>query len=195
MRTLTSTGVVAILASVGACGPADRPVPTEQSSALTPATAAAAVPNAKNFVAHISGASEVPARDTRGVGELKLQLSDDGTELDYQLISSNITNVVQSHIHIAPEGVNGPIVVFLYGPAAPGGGRTDGVLATGTITAADLIGPLAGHPLSDLIAAIEADNAYVNVHTNDGLDGPNTGPGDFPGGEIRGQVRIAGPTP
>ncbi len=196
MRTLTSTGVVAILASVGACGPADRPVPTEQSSALTPAAApAAAVANANNFVAHISGASEVPARDTRGVGELKLQLSDDGTALEYRLISSNITNVVQSHIHLAPEGVNGPIVVFLYGLVPPGGGRTDGVLATGTITAADFIGPLAGHPLSDLIAAIEADTAYVNVHTNDGLDGPNTGPGDFPGGEIRGQVRVAGPTP
>jgi hypothetical protein len=26
------------------------------------------------------------------------------------------------------------------------------------------------------------------VHTNDGVDGPNTGPGDFPGGEIRGQL-------
>jgi hypothetical protein len=27
------------------------------------------------------------------------------------------------------------------------------------------------------------------VHTNDGVAPPNTGPGDFPGGEIRGQVR------
>jgi hypothetical protein len=31
--------------------------------------------------------------------------------------------------------------------------------------------------------------AYVNVHTSDGVEPPNTGPGDFPGGEIRGQVR------
>jgi hypothetical protein len=31
-------------------------------------------------------------------------------------------------------------------------------------------------------------NAYVNVHTNDGVDPINTGPGDFPGGEIRGQI-------
>jgi hypothetical protein len=29
-------------------------------------------------------------------------------------------------------------------------------------------------------------NAYVNVHTNDGVGAVNTGPGDFPGGEIRG---------
>ena len=122
-------------------------------------------------------------------------LSADGTALEYRLISSNIHNVVQSHIHVAPEGVNGPIVVFLFGLVAPGGGRTDGVLATGTITAGNLIGPLAGHPFSDLMAAIRAGTAYVNVHTNDGVDGVNTGPGDFPGGEIRGQLRTAGPTP
>lgn len=29
---------------------------------------------------------------------------------------------------------------------------------------------------------------YVTVHTNDGVDGTNSGPGDFPGGEIRGQL-------
>jgi len=84
-------------------------------------------------------------------------------------------------------------VAFLYGPAAPGGGRSDGVLAEGTITAANLVGPLAGHPLSDLIAAMEAGNAYVNVHTNDGVAPPNTGPGDIPGGEVRGQIRATHP--
>jgi hypothetical protein len=42
--------------------------------------------------------------------------------------------------------------------------------------------------MADLIAAIEAGNAYVNVHTNDGVGATNTGPGDFPGGEIRGQL-------
>ena len=91
--------------------------------------------------------------------------------------------------------MNGDITVFLFGPAAAGGGRSDGVLAHGTITAANLIGPLAGHPFSDLIAAMKAGGTYVNVHTNDGVDGINTGPGDFPGGEIRGQIRPLGPTP
>jgi hypothetical protein len=38
-----------------------------------------------------------------------------------------------------------------------------------------------------VVAAVESGNAYVNVHTNDGVEPPNTGPGDFPGGEIRGQ--------
>ena len=141
-----------------------------------------------NYVAHLTGANEVPARDTLAQGQATFQLSKDGTELHYRLNVANINNVVQAHIHLGPPGVNGPIVAFLYGPVAAGGGRTDGVLAEGTITAANLIGPLAGHPLSDLVAALESGNAYANVHTNDGVDGVNTGPGDFPGGEIRGPI-------
>jgi hypothetical protein len=164
------------------------PTATEARAGLVVTSASSVPDNALNFVAHAHGEEEVPARPSRGQGEAIFHLNADGTQLTYRLMASNIENVVASHIHIAAFGVNGPIVVFLFGPAAPGGGRTDGVLAEGTITAANLIGPLAGGTLADLIAAIQAGNAYVNVHTNDGVDGTNTGPGDFPGGEIRGQV-------
>jgi hypothetical protein len=88
--------------------------------------------------------------------------------------------------------VNGPVVAFLFGNVPAGGGRTDGVLGTGTITSANLVGPLAGMSLSVLIAAMRDGGTYANVHTNDGIDPINTGPGDFPGGEIRGQIRLAG---
>ncbi len=142
----------------------------------------------RNFVASLSGDEEVPVRDTLARGQAIFQLSKDGNELHYILIVANIENVVAAHIHLAPAGVNGPVVAFLAGPLTPGGGRTDGILAEGTITAANLVGPLAGHPLSDLITAMEAGNTYANVHTNDGVAPPNTGPGDFPGGEIRGQI-------
>jgi len=87
---------------------------------------------------------------------------------------------------LGAPGTNGPIVVFLYGPVAAGGGPIDGMIAHGTFTAANLIGPLAGHPFSELLAAMRSGNAYVNVHTDDGIAPANTGPGDFPGGEIRG---------
>lgn len=74
-------------------------------------------------------------------------------------------------------------------PGPTGGGRIQGVIATGTISAADLlVGPLAGEPLSALVELLENDGAYVNVHTNDGMGDVDTGPGDFPGGEIRGQI-------
>jgi len=187
-----------VLTAAAAAASCEPGVPTEQSrptALVATQSAAADVPAPLNFVAHLTGASEVPARETPAVGEVKFQLSPDGTQLEYRLISSNIHNVVQSHIHLARAGVNGDITVFLFGPAAAGGGRSDGVLAHGTITAANLIGPLAGHPFSDLIAAMKAGGTYVNVHTNDGVDGINTGPGDFPGGEIRGQIRPLGPTP
>lgn len=150
----------------------------------------AASPNSnRNFVAHLAGGNEVPANASLGQGEAIFHLSKDGLSLDYQLNVANIDNVTASHIHIAPAGVNGSVTAFLYGPAAPGGGRTDGVLAKGTITAASLIGPLAGHPLSDLVAAMNSGGAYVNAHTNDGVPPVGTGPGDLPTGEIRGQIQ------
>jgi len=156
---------------------------------LLMASATLSVGPPTNFVAPLAGSQEVPARDTLAHGLATFQLSADGSELSYILIASNIDNVVASHIHVGPAGVNGPVVLFLFGSVAPGGGRHDGVLATGTATAANLVGPLAGQPLSVLIAAMESGGAYVNVHTNDGVGDPNTGPGDFPGGEIRGQIR------
>ena len=163
---------------------------------LSVAAAAAAVAVAAfngNVGTHLKGRYEVPLRNTDAQGQAMFRISDDGRSVDYKLIASNIDNAFMAHIHMGASNVAGPIVVWLYPGTTPvpgpfGSGRHDGVLAEGTFTAANLVGPLAGHPLSDLIDAIASGNAYVNVHTNDGVDGTNTGPGDFPGGEIRGQL-------
>ena len=145
---------------------------------------------AENFIAApLSGGEEVPARDTNARGTATFKVSDDGTSMEFRLVASNINNVIAAHIHVAPAGTNGPVVAFLFGSVAPGGGATNGVLSEGTITAANLVGPLAGQPLSALLDAIRAGNTYVNVHTDDGVAPTNTGAGDFPGGEIRGQIR------
>ena len=157
------------------------------------AAAVAVAANQSNFGTHLKGKFEVPLRNTDAQGQAIFRVADDGQSIDYKLIASNIDNAFMAHIHMAPSGTNGGIVVWLFPSTAPvagpvGSGRHDGVLAEGTITAANLVGALAGHPLSDLLTAIADGNAYVNVHTNDGVDGVNTGPGDFPGGEIRGQL-------
>ena len=142
-----------------------------------------------NFRAHLTGAEVVPPRDTRAQGEAVLQLNKEGTELSYRVIASNIENVTAAHIHLGAAGSVGPNVVFLYGPVGAGSGRTDGVIAEGTITAANLFSALAGRPLSALIDQIEAGTAYVDIPTNDGVPPGFTGPGDFVTGELRGQLR------
>ena len=155
------------------------------AASMTPVAAQAAD---TTYVAQLSAAQEVPANPSLARGAAIFKLSSDGTVLEYRLIVANLDNAIAAHIHIGPAGVNGPVVAFLFGPAAPGSGRTSGVIATGTITAANLVGPLAGHSLSELVDAIEAGDAYVNVHTNDGDPTTAGGPGDLPGGEIRGQI-------
>lgn len=144
-----------------------------------------------SFIAVLAGANEVPARATLARGVAMFHLSEDGTTMSYMLIAANIRNVIASHIHVGAPGVNGPVVQFLFGPAPVGGGRFDGVLASGSFTSATFIGPLAGLSMDDLLDEIAAGNAYVNVHTNDGVGDVNSGPGDFPGGEIRGPIMVA----
>ena len=147
------------------------------------------IAQASDFLSPLSGDEEVPARDTKARGQAIYKVSDDGLSMHYKLIVANIDNVIQAHIHLAPKGTNGGIVLFLHELVPPGGGPSSGLVREGTVTAANLIGALAGQPLSALIAQMQAGNAYTNVHTNDGIAPPNTGPGDFPGGEIRGQIR------
>lgn len=72
--------------------------------------------------------------------------------------------------------MNGPVVVNLFGPNKFGITVQRGVVR-GILTNQDLVGPLAGRTIADLIREFERGNAYVNVHTNQN-----------PGGEIRGQV-------
>jgi hypothetical protein len=149
----------------------------------TVAVVAAAPPaQPRNFVAPLSGDEEFPLPiDTQARGVGIFHLSADGTELTYRLVATNIDDVIMAHIHCcAGPGANAGIAVWLYPEAPPAQlipGRHTGTLATGTITAADLTGPLAGMTIADLVDRIESGVAYVNVHTSAN-----------PGGEIRGQL-------
>lgn len=133
-----------------------------------------------SFKAHLSGDQEIPRAETNATGQTIFKLSKDGTELEYKLIVANIENVTMAHIHVAPAGANGGVVAWLYPDSAPPQlipGRTNGILAEGIITSADLVGSLAGATLQDLIDLMIAGQTYVNVHTS-----------QYPGGEIRGQI-------
>jgi hypothetical protein len=177
-----------VLFVAAAAGCADRG-PTQPEVLLAPAFSHAegeAHGAEGHFKAHLTGAEEAPnAVDTRAQGQVKFRLSKDGESLHYRLIVANIQNVTQAHIHLGQPGAAGGIVVWLY-PQCPKPatcstslipGRSQGPLAEGTITLADLRGALNTASFSELIDNIRNGNAYANVHTSQN-----------PPGEIRGQL-------
>jgi hypothetical protein len=138
-----------------------------------------------SFSAVLTGAAEVPPVETPASGTAEFTVS--GSAITYTVNVQNITNAVVAHIHVAPVGVNGPVRLDLCGTGDPLPACTSGtgVLATGTN------GTTVGNPaitFDELVAEMSAGNAYVNVHTNDGVGQPNTGAGDMQSGEIRGQI-------
>lgn len=171
----TATLAVLVLAACDATEPAAPAAPDVAFSHVgTPGHSGSI------FHASLEGGQEVPAVVTDAQGLATFRISPQGDWIEYTVRVQRITDVLMSHIHMQAAGSNGPIVVWLY-PAAPPPslipGRTDGILAKGTITAGQLVGPLTGGTLEDLLNAIRTGNAYVNVHTT-----------AHPGGEIRGQV-------
>lgn len=146
----------------------------------------------QTFTAKLDGASNVPDPiKTKAEGTLHLTVSADGKSIAYTLTLKDISNPSQASIHLGPASMNGPQVVELFPKRGESQkkGEFNGVLCQGTITAADLLGSMQGSNLSDLVDELKAGNAYVNVHTNDGVDPPNSGPGDYRLGEIRGQIK------
>jgi hypothetical protein len=135
---------------------------------------ATAANSSRAFIARLDGAG---GTESEAWGHAVFNLSRGGTELRYRLIVHQLDDVTMAHIHWAPSGRP---VVWLYPDGPPPTlieGRVDGVVATGVITADDLINDLAGQTLEDLLYEMETGNTFVNVHTD-----------AFPGGEIRGTV-------
>jgi hypothetical protein len=133
------------------------------------------------FDAQLSGDNEVPAVASDGSGYASVTLSEDGSSIDYRLYVNDLDDVVEAHIHVGPVGENGPVAVFLFGPADPPM-PSDGLLAEGTITQADLMateGVFDG-TMAQLVELIRSGETYVNVHTT-----------AYSSGEIRGQLALA----
>lgn len=138
--------------------------------------ATAAPPRQRNFRTHLSGDEVVPPVDTNAQGQAKFQLDRAADELRFKLNVANIDDVIGAHVHRAPPGENGSIVVFLFGNPFTDPVTVDGTLAQGTIAASDVLGPIAGD-FDALLTAMRDGNAYVQVHTQENVPG-----------EIRGQI-------
>ena len=130
------------------------------------------------FRADLAGSNEVPARATGASGTAGFTF--DGTTVRYSIEVDDLSQTFMGHIHSAAAGANGPIRVWLWPSTTPGQGPaisfTDKtVIAEGTFTAANVT----GISFDSLINEMRSGNCYVNFHST-----------TYPGGEIRGQVRL-----
>jgi hypothetical protein len=136
-------------------------------AALAVAGVAAADDGGRPFSTVLTGAAEAPGPgDPNATGQADLTLNQGQSEVCFEISWADIDGeVFAGHIHVAPAGSPGPIVVPLFAGSFAG---TDAV--SGCVEDVD----------ADLIKAIRHDPAayYVNVHSRP----------DFPGGAVRGQL-------
>lgn len=125
---------------------------------LSVALATSASAQISYFTATLDGAQEVPPVTTSGRGWSIVRFDASSSQVRIFVHTENLTNVTAAHMHAAPSGVNGAVIVGL---SSANGRDWSG---TGTLSAANA-------------AALLAGNTYVNAHT-----------AANPGGEIRGQV-------
>jgi hypothetical protein len=132
----------------------------------------------QEFDALLAGSFEVPPVNTSASGFAELGVVDGGNSVEYGIIVVNIDKVTQAHIHQGNSSQAGPVIASLFNASTPTG-PIIGDLTEGTITSANLTGPLQGKQLSDLITLMQNGTAYVNVHTEQN-----------PEGEIRGTIEL-----
>jgi hypothetical protein len=113
------------------------------------------------------GAEEAPGPgDPDATGQAVLTLNQGQNEVCFDISWADVDGTVfASHIHVAPAGEPGPVVVTLF---------------TGSFTGTDSVSGCTQDVDPELIKAIRQDPTayYVNVHSR-----PN-----FPGGAVRGQL-------
>jgi hypothetical protein len=140
----------------------------------------------ETFTAALNAAQEVPTNASTATGTATLLTV--GGVLVYSVSVSNLSNAFVAHIHgPAPAGQNASVILNLCGTGTPApscgtGTNFSGILAFGLAT------PIPPVSVDSLLVLLRSGQAYVNVHTTDGVAPGGTGPGDFPGGEIRGQI-------
>ncbi len=109
----------------------------------------------------LSGAAEVPGPgDPDGRGRASLTINPGQGEICYELSVANIAPAMAAHIHEAPAGQAGPVVVGLMPPT---NGAASGCVSVARELARDIL--------------MNPANYYVNVHN-----------AEFPAGALRGQL-------
>ena len=117
----------------------------------------------------LAAENETPPTTSAAKGHTQIKVRNDGTiKFKTQINNPNNENFVLGHIHQAPVGVAGPIVVELFVPPSPPTSQRH-IKQSGVVT------PNAGTTGADLCQ--DPGAYYVNYHTT-----------VFPLGAIRGQL-------
>lgn len=123
--------------------------------------------NLYNISGTASGLQEVPPNMSAGTASVYGTYNDNTGDATLAISFSGLGSAVTaSHIHVAPVGVNGPVIVPLTS-----------LISAGTINGVVNI-PMAHR------AAFKSGGTYINIHT--------TG---IPGGEIRAQLNVSAQIP
>ena len=188
LQRSSAIGGAALVAVASVTGAIAHQRVTDDTTTRTIAVdlASAASPDRSSKIREeLSGFEEDPAAlSTTGTGSLRLEIDEDDQELTYELSYADLEGIVAAaHIHLGGVAQSGGVSAFLCGngPAGTQACPPAPATITGTLTAANVIGPasqgiLPGE-MAELIEAIEADTTYVNVHT-----------AKYPTGEIRSQL-------
>lgn len=131
-------------------------------------TATTVLAGGRPLTASLNGANEVGAAgDPDGSGTMNLTLNSGQEEICWNLEVANIDAPTRAHIHEAPAGQNGGVVVFFF----------DLVVDPPIPVPASLSGCVTAD--RDLIKEIRAnpEEYYINVHND-----------EYPAGAVRGQL-------
>jgi hypothetical protein len=148
---------------------------------------AAGADQGNSFRATLVGTEETPANFTAGTGTFTANVLDNDTRIEFTLTYQNLSGPpFAAHVHFGQPNVAGGVSFFFCGggskPACPS--STSGTI-TGTVVAADVLGPMpqgiAAGDLAAILAMIRAGFGYANMHT-----------ALHPAGEIRGQIKVTG---
>jgi hypothetical protein len=151
--------------------------PTTGSGEATTSSTYAGAPAAVAYTADLGGGNEIPPVSTAASGTLTLTVAADGSSVGYVLQVDSIISLTVARLHEGKVGATGATIFTIYGGPTKSGLYT-GTIAKGSFTAADLVGPLKGKTIDDLVGLIEANSVYLNVGTEAHRQG-----------EIRGQLQ------
>ena len=135
-----------------------------------------------NFVANLSGKNVVPSVNTPATGIAKFHTNSDGT-LSYEIDVMNLNKAIAGHIG-TKNGTEIAQVLDPYAKISTGfnqvkslypTGIVNGRLASGVITADDLLGPFFGKSVTDLVNAMKHGDIYVTIRTQPNQQGEITG--------------------